>query len=172
MALLLRLKNKIIAKIITVFPHFSRKFTDAYTPVETKDIPWTPFNKELHSCKAALVTTAGVHHKDQIPFDMNDKDGDPSYRVIDSRRPLDDLMITHDYYDHSDADKDINIVFPIVRLKEFEEERVIGKLSDFHYGFMGHIDGRHIQTLINQTGPEVAERLKNSAVDVVLLTPG
>ena len=172
MSLLLRLKNKLIAKIITKFPYLSTKFTDAYVPVETKDIPWTPFNKELRLCRVGLVTTAGVHFKDQRPFDMNDKEGDPSYREIDNRRPLTDLMITHDYYDHTDADRDINIVFPIVRLKELEEEGEIGRVSDFHYTFMGHIDGRHIQTLVNQTGPEVAERLKNLAVDVVLLTPG
>lgn len=172
MAFLLRLKNKIIAKVITKFPSFSKRLIDAYVPVETKDIPWTPFNKELRFCTVALVTTAGLHHKDQKPFDMNDKDGDPSYREIDSTRPLSDLMITHDYYDHSDADKDINIVFPIVRLKEFEEENAVGKVLNFHYSFMGHIDGRHIQTLISQTGPEVAERLKNLDVNVVLLTPG
>ena len=128
--------------------------------------------KPLSECTVSLITTAGVHHKDDRPFDMNDKEGDPSYREIDNRRPLSDLMISHDYYDHTDADRDINIVFPIVRLKELEEEGEIGGVSDFHYTFMGHIDGRHIQTLVNQTGPEVAERLKNLAVDVVLLTPG
>jgi hypothetical protein len=37
---------------------------------------------------------------------------------------------------------------------------------------MGHITGRHILTLINSTAPEVARRLKEDNVDVVLLTPG
>ena len=30
-----------------------------------------------------------------------------------------DLKITHNYYDHKDADSDINIVFPVDRLREF-----------------------------------------------------
>jgi D-proline reductase (dithiol) PrdB len=103
---------------------------------------------------------------------MNDPDGDPTFREIDIQRPLYDLMITHDYYDHADADRDINIVFPIERLREFETEGIIGRVADTHYSFMGHIDGRHIKTLINEYAPEVAQRVKADNVDVVLFTPG
>jgi D-proline reductase (dithiol) PrdB len=119
-----------------------------------------------------LVTTAGVHHRDQKPFDMDDPDGDPTFRVIDVSRPINDLMITHDYYDHSDADRDINIVFPIQRVQELKSEGIIGDIATTHYGFMGHIVGRHIQTLLNQNAPEVAQRLKRDNVDAVLLIPG
>ena len=167
-----RLKNKIIAKAITRFPSFSKRFTDGYSVYETQgEIPWAPLEKELKDCKLALVSTCGVHHIDQEPFDMNDPDGDPSFRAIDLTKPLRDLIITHDYYDHSDADKDINIVFPVERLKEFETEGLIGKLSSTHFGFMGHIAGAYIITLINESAPAVANRLKADDVDVVLLTP-
>jgi D-proline reductase (dithiol) PrdB len=120
----------------------------------------------------ALVTTAGVHHRDQPPFDMRNPDGDPSFRAIDGSHPVSDLMITHDYYDHRDADKDINIVFPIQRLRELEKEGVIGGIASTHYGFMGHILGEHVQTLVNRSAPQVARKLKEDGVDVVLLTPG
>jgi D-proline reductase (dithiol) PrdB len=167
-----RLKNKIIAKAITRFPSFSKRFTEAYKVYETHgEIPWAPLEKELRDCKLALVSTCGVHHIDQEPFDMNDPNGDPSFRAIDLTKPLRDLIITHDYYDHSDADKDINIVFPVERLKEFETEGLIGKLSSTHFGFMGHIAGAYIITLINESAPAVANRLKADDVDVVLLTP-
>jgi D-proline reductase (dithiol) PrdB len=36
---------------------------------------------------------------------------------------------------------------------------------------MGHIDGRHIATLVSQSSRQVAEKLKRDQVDVVLLTP-
>jgi D-proline reductase (dithiol) PrdB len=36
---------------------------------------------------------------------------------------------------------------------------------------MGHIDGRHIATLIGSTAKQVVENLKQDNVDVVLLTP-
>ena len=167
-----RLKNRLIARLASRFLFFSDMLTAGYEPLESKEIPWTPAKKPLHSCLIAVVTTAGVHHKDQEPFDMKDPDGDPTFRVIDVKRPLTDLMITHDYYDHTDADRDMNIVFPIERLREFEREGIIGRVADTHYGFMGHILGRHIGTLINKTAPEVAGLLKTGGVDGVLLTPG
>ncbi len=167
-----RLKNRLIAKVITRFPSLAKSFTASYEPWNSLDIPWTPAIKALDKSRIAVVTTAGVHHKDQEPFNMMDREGDPSYRVIDLTRPLSSLMITHDYYDHADADKDINIVFPVERLKEFEREGLIGQVADLHYGFMGHIIGRHIPTLINKNAPEIARRLKQDNVDIVLLTPG
>ena len=81
-------------------------------------------------------------------------------------------MITHDYYDHTDAEKDLNIVFPIERLREFASEGIISKAADTHYSFMGHIMGPHIYTLMEVNAPEVAARLKKQKVDYVLLTPG
>jgi D-proline reductase (dithiol) PrdB len=167
-----RLKNRFISKIIGYFPLAGRIFTASYTPLASKDIPWTTVRKSLRDCRVAVVTTAGVHRKDQAPFNMKDRNGDPSFRAIDSTKPSSDLMITHDYYDHSDADRDINIVFPLERLREFREERIIGGLSNFHYGFMGHILGPHVSTLMNETAPEVARKLTREKVDIVLLTPG
>ncbi len=166
-----RLKNRIIARLITRFPALSKRFIAAYEPWKSEDIPWTPVVKPLGESTVAIVTTAGIHHRDQDPFDMRDKDGDPTFREIDlSRSP--DLMITHDYYDHTDADKDLNIVFPLERLQEFVKEGSIGRVAGRQYGFMGHITGRHIPTLINKTAREVAQRLKQDGVDIVLLTPG
>ncbi len=167
-----RLKNRLISKVITRFPSLAKRFIASYEPQRSLDVPWTPVTKALDRSTISIVTTAGVHHKDQELFDMRDREGDPSYRVIDPRRPLSDLMITHDYYDHADADKDINIVFPLQRLIEFGTQGFIGGVAGRHYSFMGHIIGRHILTLVNKTAPEVAQALKNDHVDIVLLTPG
>jgi D-proline reductase (dithiol) PrdB len=119
----------------------------------------------------ALVTTAGVHRREDVPFDMTDQDGDPSYREIPNDSPLAELTITHDYYDHTNADRDVNIVFPLQRLQEFYDEGLIGGIADTHYSFMGHIDKHHVKHLIQQTAPAVARKLKGQPVDVVLLTP-
>jgi D-proline reductase (dithiol) PrdB len=167
-----RFKNRFIARLTGKFPPLAKRFVTSYAPRESEDIPWTPLTKPLSECTLAVVTTAGVHHRDQTPFNMIDRDGDPSYRVIDSARPLETLMITHDYYDHRDADKDINIVFPIERLREFSDKGIIKRTAERHYSFMGHITGQHIATLMNGTAPEVARLLKAEMVDIVLLTPG
>jgi len=167
-----RFKNRFISKLLVRLPFLAKRSVAAYHPPESREIPWTPVAKKLNKSIVALVTTAGVHHRDQKAFDMKDPNGDPSFRVIDVTKPFAGLMITHDYYDHADADRDMNIVFPVDRLREFEQEGLIGKLADAHYGFMGHIMGPHLHTLINKTAPEVAHLLKTAGVDIVLLTPG
>jgi D-proline reductase (dithiol) PrdB len=167
-----RTKNQLIARAITRFPRLATLFIASYRPWESEGIPWAPFTKSLSTCSVAIVTTAGVHHRDQKPFNMIDSQGDPTYRVIDYARRPDSLMITHDYYDHKDADRDINIVFPVDRLREFAQEGIIGGLADRHYGFMGHIVGPHVLSLINRSAPDVARKLRQDGVDVVLLTPG
>jgi D-proline reductase (dithiol) PrdB len=167
-----RLKNRVIAKMITSLPALAKGFIETYKPWESQDIPWTPAEKPLAESTVAIVTTAGVHRKDQKPFNMHDRNGDPSFREIDGNTPVRDLMITHDYYDHTDAGKDVNIVFPIERLQEFASEGIIGKVADTHYTFMGHIMGPHIYTLMEVSVPEIAAGLKKKGVDYVFLTPG
>jgi D-proline reductase (dithiol) PrdB len=80
-------------------------------------------------------------------------------------------MITHDYYDHKDADRDINVVFPLDRLRELEQEGIIKALSPLNFGLMSHVIGRHIRTLTGETAPEIAKRLQAAGADIVLLTP-
>jgi D-proline reductase (dithiol) PrdB len=167
-----RLKNRLLAKAITRYPSLASRFTASYKPWEAEDIPWTPIEKPLSELTVALVTTAGVHHRDQPPFDMADPDGDPTFRELDDARPLESLMITHDYYDHSAADRDLNVVYPMERLRELRDEGAMGGIAPRHYGFMGHITGRHLPTLIERTGPEVARRLLRDGVGAVVLTPG
>ncbi len=169
---LTRLKNRLFAKAATAFPSFGKVLSASYSPAEEKEVPWTPVAKRLAESVVSIVTTAGVHLKDQKPFDMRDPDGDPSSRLIRGGVSAGDLMITHDYYDHRDADRDINIVFPLDRMRELERPGIIGKFADVHFGFMGHVVGRHIRTLTEETAPEAAERLKSAGVDIVLLTPG
>ena len=167
-----RFKNRLIAKIITRYPSLAQRFITAYEPWESgESVPWSPPQKPLGNCKLAMVTTSGVHHNTQEPFDMQDSDGDPSFRTINGETISSSYKITHDYYDHSDAEKDLNIIFPLDRLRELEQEGVIGQLAGSHYSFMGHIDGRHIATLITQSAQKVVEKLKHDDVDVVLLTP-
>jgi len=167
-----RFKNRILAKIFTRFPKLVDRIAEKTEAVPVEGIPWAPVRKPLNASRVAIVTTAGVHLRSQPPFDMKDSQGDPSYRELPSDTPKEDLIITHDYYDHTDADKDVNIVYPIDRLKEMKEAGLIGDVAGINYGFMGHIDGPHIETLVRKTAPEVAKKLKNEGVDVALLTPG
>lgn len=172
MGRLTRLKNQLLARLATRFPTIAQRLTAAYRPQASDGaIPWVKPARPLREARLALVTTAGIHHRNQPPFDMQDPEGDPSFRELDAATLLDDFTITHDYYDHSDARKDPNIILPLERLRELVMEGVVGSLAETHYGFMGHIDGRHITTLVETTAREVARRLRADRVDLVLLTP-
>lgn len=166
-----RFLNQGLARLMAYSPAFSKMLVASFKPLETDSVPWTPVTRRLEESTIALVTTAGVHHNHQPPFDMADSDGDPSFRIIDSQTIAEDYTITHDYYDHRDADRDLNVVFPIARLEELREAGCMGGIADRHFSFMGHIDGSHVKTLINQTAPLVAHMLIRDQVDAVLLIP-
>jgi D-proline reductase (dithiol) PrdB len=166
-----RLIHQGIARLTTYWPYLSDKLIASFKPLAFVKSPWTPVTKPLNESKIAVVTTAGLHHREQPAFNMADSYGDPTYRILDAASIETDYTITHDYYDHRDADKDINIVFPITRLKEMAAAGCIGAVAERHISFMGHIDGHHIDTLKIQTAPQVAKILGEGEVDVVLLTP-
>jgi len=166
-----RLKNKGMARLTGSFPAFGKYLTSLHVPPISGDIPWTDIKKPLAESKVALVTTAGIHHSRQKPFNMDDPTGDPTYRMIDAKTIEEDYVITHDYYDHRDADKDLNIVFPVARLEEMAARGIVGRAAENHVSFMGHIMGAQVDRLCGNYAPEAAARLVNEQVDAVILTP-
>ena len=70
-------------------------------PMSRRCIPYTPRRKELRETVFALVTTAGVHLRDQQPFDLA---GDNTWRLIPGDVHADQLMVTHGHYDHRHSD--------------------------------------------------------------------
>lgn len=128
------------------------------------DIPWAPLRKPLSACTVALISTGGVHLNSDPPFNLN---GDPTFRVIPKDVQPGDLAISHQAYDRTDALRDINLVFPLERLRELESAQVIGRLAAQHYGFglMGSA------TALMPAVKDVARRLSAAGVDLALLVP-
>lgn len=136
-----------------------------------KCVPFTPFDGELSRVNVAIVTAAGVHRRDQEPFNIEDDLGDLTYRVMGEDVTSADLMVTHHHYDHSDADEDVNVVFPIDVLHELVEEGFIGGVARKHIGFMGYT--MRLKDMYEQTAPAIASEIdKGSRADIVLLTGG
>jgi D-proline reductase (dithiol) PrdB len=165
------IKDQLLAKLFTRFPFLFRRWVRHHRFVEFSDSPWTPFRGPLAQSRVALITTAGVHLKTDRPFDMRDPAGDPTFRQIPADLAPGDWTITHNYYDHADADQDLNVVFPLERLRELAGLGEIGAVGADHFSFMGHILPPHIHTLIHTTAPQVARRLKQDGVDAAILTP-
>jgi D-proline reductase (dithiol) PrdB len=131
------------------------------------DSPWVVVSKRLSESRVALVTTAGVHLRDDEPFGLSD----PSFRVIPAGSTQADLLQSHSSIgsDRSAVMQDINVTFPIDRIRTMVEDGRIGSLAANHYSFMGaQLDG----TLVKEkTSRVVAQKLVDAKVDVVLLTP-
>ena len=128
------------------------------------EIPWRLLRKPLSESTVVLLSSGGVHLRSDKPFNLN---GDPTFRIIPKDAQPADLAISHQAYDKTDALRDINLVFPIERLRELEAEHVIGRLSEVHYGFGLMGSAKKLMPAIK----EVAQRISESGADLALLAP-
>lgn len=163
--------NKLLSWIYTRVPALSRRFAAGLDAV-AGPLPWTPARVPLERATVALVTLAGVHLRGQPAFDMRNAEGDASFRVIPGTVFPADLTITHDYYDHAAADRDVNIVFPLERLRELAAAGRIGRVAPRHVGAMGHILRGEERRLVGESAPAIARLLQVDGVDYVVLCPG
>ncbi len=167
-------KKTIIDKLWLRFfriPIVKKYWEKNFKSISSREIPWTKLNKRLSECKISLLTTGGIILKTDKEFDLNDPNGDSTYRRIPDKISKQDLKISHKYYDHSDADLDPNLIFPIDILHELQEEGIVGPSSPYHFSFMGHIKEPHLTTLIQQSAVNVAKEIREQKIDIVLLVP-
>ncbi len=146
-----------------------KEIVKKYPFVVPEGVPWTPYTGRPSGQTIALVTSGGIHLKDrQPPFNTESIHGDPSFREIPRTARQEELGIAHAHYDHSLAEQDINVILPLQRFIELEEEGMIGKLADRHYSFSYVND---VVPLITEAVPEMIRRLEADGVDVLLLVP-
>ena len=138
------------------------------------DIPWTPLKKPLKETTFTLMATAGISMKTDPPFDMAREKtepawGDPSYREIPRTATEGDIEVSHLHINTEYIKKDINVMLPMTRFQEFEEEGIIGKLADTCYSYYGfQLDPT---ALLEETMPKVASRMREEDIEAILLTP-
>lgn len=141
-------------------------------PVQVNhDTPWTSPTRPLREARVALVTSAGLHRRGDPPFVSNHHEPDYSYRRLPVDTPAADILQSHASagFDRSAIQRDLNVTYPIDRLRELRDRGVIGSLAESCYSFMGAL--RKVERLERETAPEVARLLKQDRVDVVLITP-
>ena len=152
-------------------PETARNTILAFPAQVNETTPWTPPGRPLSKARVALVTSAGLHVRGDRPFVSDHKVPDQSYRRLPSNAPSAEIVQSHTSigFDRSGIQRDLNVTYPIDRLRELQERGTIGSLAESFYSFMGAL--RTWQVLENETGPAVADLLKKDGVDVVLLTP-
>ncbi|MBN2073999.1 MAG: hypothetical protein JW762_00475 [Dehalococcoidales bacterium] len=120
----------------------------------------------LNERRVAIVTTSGVHCRNDRPFTISPDD---FYRVIPGNVGVNDLVMSHGAasFDRSGFQRDCNVVFPIDRLRELVDEGIIGSLADFHYSVSSAHQGSEFEAPMK----EVGSLLKKDNINAVILTP-
>ena len=136
--------------------------------ISRRCVPFTPFDKDLSTATVAIVSATGVYGMGQEAFPTEDP-GDITYRIIEAATDTSTLKIAHHHYDHSEADADPNIVFPLDSLRELAAEGVISAVNDKHYSY-GFTT--RLRELYEQTFPDLADKIERSKTKLVLLTAG
>ena len=140
-----------------------------YPFIVSDDVPWTPYRGQPSGQTFALVTSGGFYLKDgQPPFDTESIHGDPSFREIPADACQEDFGIAHAHYDHSLAEQDFNIVFPLQRFIGLEKDGIIGRLTETNYSFSYVND---VVSLVTETIPKFITRIKAVQIDALFLVP-
>ena len=138
--------------------------------VRNQQLSWTPLTRPLSECVVTLFTTGGVHLQSAQPFDIDSPYGDWTWREIPTDSATSELMVTHSHYSHVEADRDINCMFPLDRLRELCDQGIIGGIASAAYSIMCF--NPDPARLLEKTAPELARRYKASGADVVFMTCG
>ncbi len=119
----------------------------------------------VSQARIALISTAGLHRRSDRPFGV----GETGYRLIPKDIEAQDLVMSHisTNFDRTGFQMDMNMVFPLDRLRELEEQGFIGSLAEYHYSFMGATPPEHME----QEACQLAAILKKDQVDAVFLVP-
>jgi D-proline reductase (dithiol) PrdB len=127
--------------------------------------PWiTP--QPLAESTVAIVSTAGLHRRSDVPFAA----GAVDYRLLPGDVDFADVVVSHvsSNFDRSAFQRDPNIWFPLDRIREMASAGEIGDVSRWHYSFMG-AQTNHLALI--EAGEEVGRLLAEDGVDVALMVP-
>ena len=145
-------------------PEYEREYLSGLRLLEFDDTPWTPA-RPVSESRVALMTTAGIECRSDEPYPWFSGE----FRLIPTDVDPSELVMSHlsPNFDRTGFQQDINVVFPIERMRELEAEGVIGSVARFHYAFMGGSRPQDMELHV----PELARLLRGDEVDTVLMCP-
>ncbi len=127
----------------------------------------TPFvsGPPLAQRRLAILSSAALIRRGDKPFPF----GSGECRFVAADTPASDLLLSHVSinFDRSGWQRDINVVFPIDRLRDLAAAGEIGGVADTHYTVMGSTDPVAIGDAVEQ----IAGQLRQERIDSVLLSP-
>lgn len=127
----------------------------------------TPFvaGPALSQRRVAIVSSAALIERGDKPFAI----GSADFRELSSSFNSADILISHVSinFDRAGFQRDLNVVYPIDRLRELAADGVIGSVADKHYTVMGSTDPA---TMV-ETADRMAAALHADHVNAVVLLP-
>jgi len=128
--------------------------------------PWAPMAKPVRECRIALISSGGIYHRTQAPFDS--VKNDLTFREIPKEVDFAELQVSH-YSPKARKVQDLHTIFPLQRLRELEAKGFIGELASPAFSFMGRIFTR--TRLQKEMAPHLIDRLRTMNADAALLVP-
>ena len=152
-----------MVRLSDIDPDMAASLRDAPLP-SFEASPWVS-PPDLRTARVAIVSTAGIHRTGDIPFTGHDGD----YRIVPGAIDDADLSMTHlsINFDRAAYQQDVNVAFPLARLRTLAASGEIGSVAAWHYSFMGATPPEQMEP----SAREVARLLKGDHVDVALLIP-
>ena len=125
-----------------------------------------PLRKPIAQSRIGMFVSCGA----QLPEDPRlGETEDISFRLLHRDTPLSKLIISHKTAVRKWAEEDLNVAYPLARMKELEAEGVIGTLAHTAVSIVGSI--HRFTELLEQTVPAVKQIYDSQGVDLVILFP-
>ncbi len=144
--------------------------------IEVDGPVWAPFEKPLAEATLAVLSSAGIFLPDtQESFDVERERrephwGDPSWRAIPRDVSQERIDAAHLHINTEHVKRDVGVALGLRALAALEADGVIGRLATENYSVMG-FQQAGCEVWQSKTGPEIAGRLRDAAVDALLLAP-
>lgn len=142
---------------------------ESYPLVTNKRAPFTPARRALSMLNLAVISSAGAYLDGTQPFNLDDPDGDVTFREIPIEVGPDDLKFAARGYDPTAVQQDMNVQLPLLRLGEFQANGIIGQLNSVFWSFAGFIPDA--SRLVEEMLPALQERVRRHDTQAALLIP-
>jgi D-proline reductase (dithiol) PrdB len=127
----------------------------------------TPFvnGPPLSQRRVAIVSSAALIRRGEKPFPF----GSGEYRAVPGDWNNNDILVSHVSinFDRAGFQRDINVVYPIDRLRELAADGVIGSVASTHFTIMGSTDPASMV----ESADGIAAALLADRCDAVVLAP-
>ncbi len=128
--------------------------------------PWRPLAVPLERARVMVLSSAGVHLRDDPPFAPTN---DLTVRRLPASAPAASLRPSHPSPIRRPGMLDVNVVHPCERLAELAAEGEIGGVTEHHLSILGAI--KTLVAVVEEMGPHVANEAREAGADLLLLVP-